>query len=426
MKPHAGRTVHWAEIVALSTQRNRTGDGWLGRRTEIGVIAPYWNLSAAGFAATAVSFGPARMGFGLFVPEFRSAFGMSTAAVGYVSSLGFLGFFIGLLAAQALLSLRGPRLPVLAGLAAATLGMLIVAQATNLTILAVGVFLAASSAGLAWSPFNDAIHDNVGDGDRPAALSAVSTGTAIGIALAGIAALSMVLGGLSWRLSWVIFAAAAMIAFFGNWAGFRTVKADPHRPHDHEWREVVQIAALPLLSIGFVFGTTSAIYIAFGADHAVAAGGLPGAPVAATPALLYVFYGLCGLAGLWTGHARNMVGLTALLRLLMLSGALSASLIAVAPDRWSGLVVSAGLQGAYVMMTSAVLAFWSERLFPSSPSLGFTGVLLAVAAGNVAGPAVAGLVSAGLGVETMFIGAAALPAITALLLRDRYIRERPA
>ena len=366
------------------------------------------------------------MGFGLFVPEFRSEFGMSTSAVGYVSSLGFFGFLIGLLIAQALVARGGPRLPVLTGLATATVGMLVIALAPNLAVLAAGVFLAASSAGLGWTPFNDAIHDSVSDGDRPSALSAVSTGTAIGIAMAGIAALSMVLVGLSWRLAWAVFGAAGVIAFLGNRTAFRSGNPRSRRPQKQDWGEVVQVAAVPLLSVGFVFGITSAIYIAFAADHAVAAGGLPGAPVAATPALLYIFYGLCGLAGLWTGRVRNMVGLSALLRLLMLAGALSAVLIVWSPDSWPGLALSAGLQGVHVMMTSAVLAFWSERLFPSSPSLGFTGVLVAVAAGNVAGPVVAGVVSDVLGAEAMVFGAAALPAVTPRLLRDRYVRERPA
>ena len=60
----------------------------------------FHSLSAAGFAATAISYGPGRMGFGLFVPEFKSAFLMSSSTVGLVSSLGFVGFFIGLLIAQ--------------------------------------------------------------------------------------------------------------------------------------------------------------------------------------------------------------------------------------------------------------------------------------------------------------------------------------
>ncbi|WP_218141177.1 hypothetical protein [Citreimonas salinaria] len=82
------------------------------------------------------------MGFGLFVPEFRSVFSMSTSTVGFVSSLGFLGFFIGLLIAQALLDRRGPGAPVLSGLAAATIGMGIIALAPGVPVLAIGVFLA--------------------------------------------------------------------------------------------------------------------------------------------------------------------------------------------------------------------------------------------------------------------------------------------
>nr|WP_246734539.1 MFS transporter [Chelativorans sp. ZYF759] len=384
-------------------------------------------MSAAGFAATAISFGPARMGFGLFVPEFRSEFGMSTAAVGYVSSLGFLGFLVGLLIAQALLARWGPRLPVLSGLAAASAGMLVVALATNLAALALGVFLAASSAGLAWTPFNDAIHGNVRDEKRPSALSAVSTGTAVGIIAAGLAALAMVLAGFSWRLSWGLFAAAGAIALLGNWAVLRRVEGqEPHPVSQIGWRQLIDVSAVPLLAIGFAFGTTSAIYIAFAADHVVEAGGVPNVPIEATPALLYMCYGLFGLVGLLTGRIRDMIGLPTLLRLLMLAGAVSLVLLSVSPGSLPGLSLSAGLQGMHVMMTSAVLAFWSERLFPSSPSRGFTAALLAAAVGNVSGPALAGLASDAFGAAPMFLGAAALPAITAILLRDRHGQERPA
>lgn len=366
------------------------------------------------------------MGFGLFVPEFRTEFSMSTSAVGIVSSLGFLGFFIGLLIAQAQLNQRGPLLPVLSGLAAATLGMGIVALAPSLPVLAIGVFLAASSAGLAWTPFNDAIHRNVRDEKRPVALSVVSTGTGVGIALAGVAALAMVLGGLSWRYSWTLFAGASAVALHANWAALRSVEKDRSNGPKDGWRSLAQAAAIPLFTIGFAYGATSAIYIAFAADHVVTTGGIPGVPVGATPALIYICYGLFGLAGLLTARIKDMIGLPALLRLLMLSGALSMALVALSPDSWAGLILSAGLQGTHVMMTSAVLAFWSERLFPSLPSLSFTAALLAAAAGNVLGPAAAGLISDAFGAEAMFLGTAMLPAVTALLLRKRYARERPA
>ncbi|CUH39857.1 Arabinose efflux permease [Jannaschia seosinensis] len=365
------------------------------------------------------------MGFGLFVPEFRSVFSMSTSTVGIVSSLGFSGFFIGLLMAQMLLTRRGPELPVLTGLVAAAVGMGIVASAPNVPVLAFGVFLATSSAGFAWTPFNNAVHRKVRDEGRAVALSAISTGTGVGIAGAGFAALAMVLGGLSWQYCWTSFAVAAALALLGNRAALRSVENQSESGPRQGWRNLARLAAIPLFVIGFAYGTTSAIYISFAADHLVEAGGVPGIPVAATPALVYICYGLFGLAGLASAQIKAMTGLPMLLRLLMLAGAVSVALVAIAPGRWSGLVVSAGLQGVHVMMTSAVLAFWSERLFPTLPSLSFTAALLATAAGSVLGPALAGMASDALGAEAMFFGAAALPAVTALLLRDRHARERP-
>ncbi|WFE76551.1 MFS transporter [Roseinatronobacter sp. S2] len=385
----------------------------------------FWSLSAAGFAATAIGFGPARMGFGLFVPEFRSAFSMSSSAVGFVSSLGFFGFLIGLLIAQALLDRRGPGLPVLSGLAAATFGMGLVALAPNLPVLALGVFTAASSAGLAWTPFNNAIHRYVSDQNRPAALSVVSTGTGIGIALAGLAALVMVLLGISWRLCWAFFAAASAVALVGNWAAFCRIDKNAGGGPRDGWKDLIHPPAIPLFAIGFAYGTTSAVFIAFAADHMVNSGGMRGIPVNATPAFVYICYGLFGLTGLLTGRVRDRIGLPVLLRLLMLAGAISVSVAAIFPDNWMGLAVSSGLQGVHVMMTSAVLAFWSERLFPALPSLSFTAALLAAAAGSVLGPALAGVASDAFGAGAMLLGTATLPILTALVLRNRHVRDTP-
>ncbi len=385
----------------------------------------FWALSAAGFTATAISFGPARMGFGLFVPEFRAAFALSSADIGLISGLGFLGFFIGLLVAQALLARRGPELPVVAGLVVATAGLLSVALAPNAPVLAGGVFLATASAGFAWTPFNDAVHRTVPDWWRPAALSTISSGTSIGVAGAGLSALAMVGLGLSWRACWALFAGASALALWVNLRALRDLDRAPEAM-PRAWRGLVQPVAAPLFGIGFVYGTTSAIYVAFAADRAVAAGGLPGVPVDAVPALIFILYGLCGFSGLMTGRLKARLGLPGLLRVLMLAGAGSLALVALAPGHWAGLIPSAGLQGVHVMMTSAVLAFWSERLYPGLPSLSFTAALLAMAAGSVLGPAVAGVMSGMAGPRAMFLVAAALPALLAAGLRDRHAHDRPA
>ena len=383
------------------------------------------SLPAAGFAATAISYGPARMGFGLFVPQFREAFPMPASVVGVVSGLGFLGMFAGLILAQVLLTRRGPEMPVLLGLFAAALGLSIVAAAPSVHVLALGVFLAASSAGFAWTPFNDAVNRKLPDFDRPAALCEISTGTSIGIAGAGLAALGLVVANLPWRVGWAIFAGAAVVALGINWAALRHVERAEPGP-DHDWHRLIQGDAGPLYGIAFVFGVVSSVFISFAADHLRGAGGVPGLAPAAMPALVFVIYGIFGLPAFRTGQLRQRVGLLWLLRGLLLMGGASVACLVVAPGHWGGLILSAGLQGLFVMMISAVLSFWSERLFPALPSLGFTAALLATAAGSVTGPVLAGLILDRVGAQPMFLATALLPVLTAVILRPHYAQERPA
>lgn len=365
------------------------------------------------------------MGFGLFVPEFRADFALSSTTIGVLSSIGFLGFLVSLLLAQPLLMRRGPEAPVVTGLWSATVGMAVVAVAGNVYVLALGLFLAAASAGFVWTPFNDAVNRKVREDLRPSALSAVSTGTGVGIVAAGCATLFIVWTGVSWRYCWAAFAAASGAVLFANWLALRDIEKRERSDLTitSGLAEVVRPEAAPLLLIGFVFGTTTAIYLSFVADRIQEAGGLPGFSTTTVPALVFILYGLFGLAGLFTNAAKDALGLTWLLRALMMAGSVSAALVALAPGNVFGLGVSAALQGIFVMMTSAVLAFWSERLFPSMPSMSFTAVLLAMALGSVIGPSVAGIASDAIGPTAMFLATAAMPLATALILRRRQVRQ---
>lgn len=79
-------------------------------------------------------------------------------------------------------------------------------------------------------------------------------------------------------------------------------------------------------------------------------------------------------------------------------------------------LASAALQGVFVMTVSAVLAFWSLRVFPFIPAVSFTAVLLMVAAGNAAGPALASLVATRMGMALTFSAAGGLSLLTAMAL----------
>jgi predicted MFS family arabinose efflux permease len=391
-----------------------------------GTVRPTRSLSLAGFAATAVTYGPARMGFGLFLPQFRATFSISTELAGVVSSLGFLGFLIALLVASAMTSRAGPRLPVFAGCLVAAVGMGTVALAPDVAILSAGVVLALSSAGFAWAPFNDAANRLVEDQRRSDVLSVVSTGTTVGVATAGGLALLLVFGDLGWRAVWAAFAGAALIAAMVNWRALRGVAESARSSTSNAYRTLLQASAVPLYTISLSFGATAAVFISFAADRIESAGGPASLPTSASSAVVFLAYGLCGLAGLATARVAARLGLALLLRLLLLASAISCALVAVAPTSLLAVVVASGLQGVCVMMMSAALAFWSERLFPALPSLSFTAALVALALGSVLGPVLAGLASGAFGGAAMFLGAGAVSLATVVATRPGLIRDRAA
>lgn len=79
-------------------------------------------LGLAGFFATAVTFGLARNGYGLFLPDIPEEFGLSTVMLGLIASGLYASYLAALFAARV-----GPRLPVMIGLLSAGVGMALVA-----------------------------------------------------------------------------------------------------------------------------------------------------------------------------------------------------------------------------------------------------------------------------------------------------------
>jgi predicted MFS family arabinose efflux permease len=388
------------------------------------LMTPTARLAAAGFVATAVAFGPARMGFGLFLPNFREDFALTTTLAGFIASGGFLAFLLALPLSAGLGARFGQRVPVVAGALSAAAGFVAVAGASDSALLATGVALAGLSAGLCWAPFNDAAERVVPAEARAGALSAVSTGTTVGVAAAAALALGVTFGALDWRAAWGAFALvgaiAALAAFAGVPAGrWQACAAAYPLP------KLFRSATLPLYGLALCFGATNAIYLSFAADRVVAAGGLAGLPDRSASAVIFLGYGVCGIVGLATGRIEARSGLPPLLCAIFAAFAASLVLIGLTPNSWPAVVVSAGLHGAAVMTISAVLSFWSLRVFPGRGSVGFTAALMGAAAGSVLGPAAAGVLVPAVGAKVTFLIAAAPPLAVALALAVRSCLARP-
>jgi len=385
-------------------------------------------ISFGGFLATAVAYGPARMGFGLFLPQFRETFGLSLQTAGFIAGGAFAAFLAALLAAAAAAGRAEPRALVVAGCAAGTLGLAIVAAAPGTAALAAGTALAAMSAGLAWTPFNTATRLSVRPALQPRVLAVVSTGTTLGIAAAATLALGVALSGLSWRTSWAVFAAAGAVATFVNVVALGRQTPDS-APRDMPLsRQIGPLRASPGREVAlaaFSFGATSAVYLSFAADHVAGAGGLPGLPRETAGAAVFLSFGIGGIVGLATGEAERRTGIAPLMVGIFLASGMSMALLAALPGSWPAVAVSAALQGACLMAISALFSLATLRLFPSAPARGFCAVLTVFATGNVLATALAGIAAERAGLAATHGAAAALSVATALALALRPVRVPP-
>ncbi len=387
------------------------------------------DIALTGFVVTAVTFGPARMSFGLHLPQLREEFALSSTVAGMIGAGVFAAFLVAAVAASWLTAALGPRISVLTGCGAAFTGLALTTLAPGPLLVATGVVAAGAGAGLCWSPFNDAAARSLAEPQRGTPLSLVSTGTTIGIAAAGGAQLLLVLAGVGWRWAWASYAVAAAVA--GLLALVRLPpmlgRAEETGVTPRHVRRLGRALVWPVLAASS-FGATSSLYLAFAADVTTAAGGLPGLPSPAGAGVLFVAYGVAGLVGLSAASIEHRSGLRTLLLLVFSASAASLLVLALAPATWGGALTSASLQGGATMVVSALLSFWTARLFPGAASMAFTVVVASLAAGGVVGPALAGLLLDPLGATTVFAGAAALSALTGVLLAVAHppIRATPA
>jgi predicted MFS family arabinose efflux permease len=382
-------------------------------------MSPTARLSLAGFLATAVAFGPARMGYGLFLPDFRESFGLTTGTAGVIASAAFGSFLGGLLLAARLTARRGPRAPVVAGALAAAFGTALVALAGGPALLAAGVVLAGASSGLCWSPFNAAAERCVPKTGRARVLSVVSSGTTVGIAGTGLLALALVLTEAHWRATWAAFAACALAAAAVNLQALpRGPGSGPAAARRGRLGRALRLAGgrlRPLVLAAVSFGLTSGVYLSFAVDRVAGAAAPSDRPAVAGP-MLFVAFGLGGLAGFLAGDIDARTGTARLLRVVFLCSAVSLGLVGAAPGEAAAAGLSAALQGACLMLISAIFSFASLRIRPAQPSAAFTAVLLAFASGNLLGPALAGAAGEAVGLGAAFGAAAALSLATALAL----------
>lgn len=375
----------------------------VGSTTQTGYVA---RTMVPGAAMIAVTFGFARYGYGLLLPQMQAELGITPRAAGLIASAGYASYLIANVSVIWLTVRLGPRAPIGRAAVLAAAGMTVVATTSTATGAAVGIVVAGSAAGLAFPPYADIVAERVPPDRRAVAWSTISSGTGWGIAVGGPIAIGF---GDRWRLAWLVFVVLTVGAGI-----LATVSAPPRRRDSRRprlpqlsWTWFICPKSRPLLISSVLIGAGSAVWWTFSVDALHTAGlGAGQAKIAyAVGGAASILASLSGSLVDWAGLRRGYLGTCVLL-------AVAIVLIALQAQRFVLVLLAAVLFGAFYGAVIATQGIWSAEVFASRPSAGLAAVNTALTLGTITGPAAAGLLINRSGYSTTLLAAASVVAVS--------------
>jgi predicted MFS family arabinose efflux permease len=364
-------------------------------------------LVVSGVAVIAVTYGLARYGYGLYLPQFRAAFGLSAGTAGAIAAGSYVGYCAAAVLASRLVGAGRARQALWAAGGSAALGSLVVAVAWNGTSLAAGALIAGSGAGAASPALVAAVAGTVPLADQPRAQGLVNGGTGAGVVGGGLLVLSFPE---AWRWSWTGFAVVALVVT--ACADRRTRwGADSQGPSGRgvpratgHLRQVGRPLVAALLA-----GAGGAGVWTFARDLLTADGGLS----SAATGLLWCLLGAAGLLGGLSGVLVRRVGLRAAWQSTVVAAAAGTALLGVLP----GAVIPAALAlacfGSAFVALSGVLLAWGAQRTPAAAAAAAAILFIGLTVGQAVGAVVLGVVTEAAGAPTAFLAASALLVISA-------------
>lgn len=371
-----------------------------------------------GVAMIAVSFGFARYGYGLLLPEMQSDLGISPHGAGLIASSAYASYLVANTAVIWMTARLGPRWPIALAAVLAAAGMAVVGTASTSISVAIGVFVAGAAAGLAFPPYADIVAHQIPAAQRALAWSTISSGTGWGVAVAGPVAIGL---GDDWQVAWLVFVVLAVGAgiLATVCAPRRIGSAERSRLPQLSWTWFVCPKSRPLLLSSVLVGAGSAVWWTFGVEAVRAAGQTAGQARAA-----YAVCGVASVAASLSGSVVNRIGLRN--SYLGACALLAAGLVltAIGARHIVLILIAAVLFGAAYSALVATQGIWSADVFASRPSAGLAAINTALTIGTITGPALAGVAIHRVGYPTTLLAAAFVTAIAIFLCPPSPDRRR--
>lgn len=360
----------------------------------------------AGLAVIAVTYGLARYGYGLYLPQFRAAFGLSAGTAGVIAAGSYAGYCAAAVLAGRLVGAGRARATLWLAGGSAALGCLLVAVAWNGTALAAGALVAGSGAGAATPALVAAVATTVPAAAERRAQGVVNSGTGAGVVAGGLLVLALPD---AWRWSWIGFAVVAVGVT--GWAdrNARWPSAPVAAPTGAgRSAHVLRRLARPLIA-AVVAGAGCAAVWTFGRDLLTDVGGLPSRGTG----LLWCVLGAAGLLGGASGVLVGRVGLRAAwISTVVPAGAATAALATWPGSAVPAAVALAGFGGAFVALSGVLIAWGAERDPDAAPAAAAF-LFIGLTVGQAVGALLLGAIAEGVDPPAAFYAGAGLLALSA-------------
>ncbi|QJT78959.1 MFS transporter [Kosakonia sp. MUSA4] len=346
-------------------------------------------LGITGFALIAVSYGLARFSWGLMMPAVAQDIPFSPRLAGTLSACSFAAYCLSISAAATLNKRYGPRFPSTVSALSAALGLLLLAAAASPVMLGVGLFIAGISAGFSSPSLAAAVSRCVSASRQTQVNTLINAGTGAGIILSVPLLLF-----LPWRTACIVFAVIALLCL---WPVQRYL---PHGalPQVEERETLLSRAVVRLALIALLSGMMSAAWWSFGPQ-------VLRQQMAVADSLISILWCVCGAAGIlgaFTGPVARYIGMRQVYRLALVFMAAPLLLMAFSHAFSWWLIPAVALCGAGYITLSGVLLVCGAEAAPATPASGVGMVFFMLAAGQVAGAVILGLIYAQAGVALAF------------------------
>jgi predicted MFS family arabinose efflux permease len=396
--------------VRAATAESAGGEGPPAAEARPGGGARPLVIATAGIGMVGTSFGMARYGYGLLLPDIRASYGLTGGQLGLIGASSYVAYLVASVAAAVAAKL-GARGLIAAGGACAAGGMLLAGLSRSPAMLVAGLLIAGASAGLVYPPFSDVTASGVDPHRRSRVLATISSGTGWGVAIAAPVAIAL---GAHWRTAWLVFAAAAVLAT--GWALAVLPRSRPARATlpalKASW--FVCPRSGPLLAGALLIGLASSVYWTFAVDLLVGSGSLS----SSQSRLFLGVVGVASVAGMIGGDASRRIGAGATFAAAVIGEGAALALLALGPGSLVIAALSAALFGIGYNVAVSIETLWSARVFASRPSAGLASVMFMSAAGLLIGPPIAGFLADAAGMRPVFL-AGALLLVSTLALTPR-------